>query len=108
MQDIKNDKIFIGTDNLIKEKKAFNISYGVRFHIYPEIKMLKTQNSKSILLSLKNGEGWKFSCYTNDVFIEKGIYFGNKNKIVENENIYIKGITNKKNQKIKWRLEKLS
>ena len=105
---IKKDKIFLGIDNLIKNKKANNISYGIRFHIYPGIKIVKTQNSQSILLSLKNGEGWKFSCHNKEVLIEKGIYLGNKNKIIENENIYILGMTNGENQIIEWSFEKIS
>ena len=95
-------------DSLIKNKKANNISYGIRFHIYPGIKIVKTQNSQSILLSLKNGEGWKFSCHNKEVLIEKGIYLGNKNKIIENENIYIQGMTEEESQIIKWSFEKIS
>jgi len=105
---IKKEKIFLGIDNLIKNKKASNISYGIRFHIYPGIKIVKTKNSQSILLSLKNGEGWKFNCHNKEVLIEKGIYLGNKNKVVENENIYISGMTNGDNQIIKWSFEKIS
>ena len=70
--------------------------------------MLKTQNSQSVLLSLKNGEGWKFSCHNKEVLIEKGIYLGNKNKIMENENIFISGTTNGEDQTIKWSFEKIS
>ena len=104
----KKDKIFYGTDNLIKNKAAHNISYGIRFHVYPGIKMVKTQNSQTILLSLKNGEGWKFNCKDKEVLIEKGIYLGNKNKIIENESIYIAGMTNGEDQTIEWYFEKIS
>jgi uncharacterized heparinase superfamily protein len=105
---IKKEKIFLGMDSLIKNEKANNISYGIRFHIYPGIKIAKTQNFQSILLSLKNGEGWKFSCNNKEVSIEKGIYLGNKDKVTENENIYISGMTNGENQIIKWSFEKIS
>ena len=105
---IKKKKIFLGIDSLIKNKKVSNISYGIRFHIYPGIKIVKTQNSQSILLSLKNGEGWKFSSHDKEVLIEKGIYLGNKNKIVENENIYISGMTNGEDKIIEWSFEKIS
>ena len=95
-------------DSLIKNKETDNISYGIRFHIYPGIKIVKTQNFQSILLSLKNGEGWKFSCNNKEVLIEKGIYLGNKNKVTENENIYIPGTTNGENQIIEWSFERIS
>ena len=32
---LKKDKIFLGIDNLIKNKNAKNVSFGIRFHIYP-------------------------------------------------------------------------
>jgi uncharacterized heparinase superfamily protein len=105
---VKKEKIFLGIDNLIKSEKASNISYGIRFHIYPGIKIVKTQNSQSILLSLKNGEGWKFNCRNKEVLIEKGIYLGNKNKIIENENICILDMTDGENQMIEWSFEKIS
>ena len=70
--------------------------------------MVKTQNSQTILLSLKNGEGWKFNCKDKEVLIEKGIYLGNKNKIIENESIYIAGMTNGEDQTIEWYFEKIS
>ena len=70
--------------------------------------MIKTQNSQTILLSLRNGEGWKFSCHNKEVLIEKGIYLGKKNKIIENENIFISGMTNGKDQIIEWSFEKIS
>lgn len=105
---IKKEKIFYGIDSLITNKKADNISYGIRFHIHPGIKIVKTQSSRSILLSLKNGEGWQFSCKNKEVLIEKGIYLGNKNKVIENENIYISGETNGENKIIEWSIEKIS
>jgi len=43
-----------------------------------------------------------------EVLIEKGIYLGNKNKVTENENIYIPGMTNGENQIIEWSFEKIS
>jgi len=39
---------------------------------------------------------------------KKGIYLGNKNKVIENENIYISGMTNGENQIIEWSFEKIS
>ena len=96
------------TRNPYEPKKASNHTPVIRFHVCPGIKIVKTQNSQSILLSLKNGEGWKFSCHNKEVLIEKGIYLGNKNKIIENENIYILDMTNGENQIIKWSFEKIS
>jgi len=105
---VKNDRIFIGIDNLIKIKKAKNVPYNIRFHVDPAVKMVKTKNSHSVLLSLINGEGWKFNCMDMELLIEKGIYLGNKSKVVENENICISGMTLGENQTINWSIERIS
>ena len=105
---IKKEKVFHGMDNLIKTKKAKNVPYGIRFHIYPGIKIIKTKNSRSVLLSLKNGEGWRFNCQNMEILIEEGIYLGNKNEIINNENIFISGMTNGENKNIDWSFEKIS
>ena len=42
-----------------------------------------------------------------DINIDNGLYFGNKNSYIENQNIFISGINNKKEQVIKWEISKL-
>ena len=85
--------------SIMTNNNIFKIFFTNNFFFY---------NFQSILLSLKNGEGWKFSCNNKEVLIEKGIYLGNKNKVTENENIYIPGMTNGENQIIEWSFEKIS
>ena len=104
----KKNKVFYGKDTLFKSGKEFNANFGIRFHIYPGIKMLKTQNSHTILLSMKNGDAWKFVCLDYELMIENGIFLGKKNKLIKNENIYISGNTEKKDLSINWSLEKIS
>ena len=54
----KEDKIF-GHDELTKTKNYTNLlNYFIRFHIYPDTKIVKTMAGNSILISLSNGEGW--------------------------------------------------
>ena len=67
---------------------------------------MKTQNSKTILIELKD-EGWKFTCDKYDINIENGLYFGHKNSYIQNQNIFISGITNKQNESIIWQLSKI-
>ena len=104
----KKNKVFYGKDTLFKSGKEFNANFGIRFHIYPGIKMIKTQNSHTILLSMKNGDAWKFVCLDYELMIENGIFLGKKNKLIKNENIYISGNTEKKDLSINWSLEKIS
>ena len=97
---------FIGFDKLLRKKIKKNIKFDIRFHLNPNIKVMKTQDNKSILIELGD-EGWRFSCDNFDINIDNGLYFGNKNSYVENQNIFISGMSNKFEETIKWEISKL-
>ena len=104
----KEDKI-LGHDKLKKTKSYSNsIMYSVRFHIYPDTKIVKTKGGNSILISLSKGEGWILKSDINNFEIEKNIFFGNKNKIINNESVSISGSTNEKTISIKWSIERVT
>ncbi len=96
---------FIGYDKIIS-KNDKSLNFDIRFHLQPKIKLMKTIDNKSILIEL-NDEGWKFVCNDFDINIENGLYFGKKNFYQENQNFYISGMTQSKNQTIKWELNKI-
>ena len=98
---------FIGTDTLIKKKNYKSINFEIRFHLQPSSKIMKTQDSKSIFIEVDN-EGWKFTCDNHEINLETGLYFGKKNSYIENQNIFISGMTQNENQNIKWELNKIS
>ncbi|MBA1339965.1 MAG: putative conserved protein, heparinase superfamily [Pelagibacterales bacterium] len=97
---------FIGYDKIIKKKNFKNINFEIRFHLEPNVKIMKTQDNKSILIKLDN-EGWKFTCNAYDINIDNGLYFGKKNSYIENQNIFISGMTQNQIQTIRWELTKL-
>ena len=97
---------FVGTDKIINKKSNSNIKFDIRFHLEPDIKLMKTQDNKAILIEL-NDEGWKFTCDNYDINIDNGLYFGIKNSYTQNQNIFISGITSKKNENITWQLNKI-
>ena len=82
--------------------------YFIRFHIYPGSKIVKTKAGNSILISLSSGEGWLLQSETNSFNIEKNIFLGNKNKIINNESISISGKIDSDLVSIKWLIEKVS
>ena len=104
----KENKIY-GQD-ILKKTKSFNnsLNYFVRFHIYPDTKIVKTKAGNSVLISLPNGEGWLLECKTKSLDIEKNIFLGNKNKIMNNESISISGEINKELISIEWQIERLN
>ncbi len=97
---------FIGYDKLFRKNSNKEIKFDIRFHLDPNSKVMKTQDNKSILIELDD-EGWKFSCDNFEIDIDNGLYFGNKNSYKENQNIFISGINNEKEQIIKWEINKL-
>ena len=97
---------FIGYDKLLRKNPSKEIKFDIRFHLDPNSKVMKTQDNKSILIELDE-EGWKFSCDNFDINIDNGLYFGNKNLYQENQNIFISGMNNEKEQIIKWEISKL-
>ena len=97
---------FVGTDKIIKKKTNHNYKFDIRFHVEPNVKLMKTQDNKTILIELID-EGWKFTCDNYDINIDNGLYFGNKNLYSENQNIFISGISNKQIENIKWEIKKI-
>ncbi|MDC1007019.1 heparinase II/III-family protein, partial [Candidatus Pelagibacter sp.] len=97
---------FIGHDKIISNKGIKNLKFEIRFHLEPNVKVMKTQDGKSILIDL-DGEGWKFSSDNSIMNIDKGLYFGEKNSFIDNQNIFISGMTNEENQTIRWEITKL-
>ena len=97
---------FVGYDKLLRKAPTRKIKFDIRFHLEPDSKVMKTQDKKFILVEIAD-EGWKFSCDNFDINIDNGLYFGNKNSYKENQNIFISGINNEKEQLIKWEISKL-
>ena len=97
---------FVGIDKIIKKKTNNNYKFDIRFHVEPNIKLMKTQDNKTILIEL-NDEGWKFTCEKYDINIDNGLYFGNKNLYTENQNIFITGISNNQIENIRWEIKNI-
>ena len=97
---------FTGSDKILIKKSNSNIKFDIRFHLEPNVKLMKTQDNKAILIELED-EGWKFTCENFNINIDNGLYFGNKNSYTQNQNIFISGITSSKNENITWQLNKI-
>jgi len=97
---------FVGFDKLQRKNNSKDIEFNIRFHLHPDTKVMKTQDNKSILIELED-EGWKFNCENYDINIDNGLYLGIKNSYIENQNIFISGISKESNQTIKWEITKI-
>lgn len=102
----KNKSHIEGIDNLnCKNLENKNLTFSVRFHIHPDIRITKTMGN-DILLSSTNGEGWIFRSPQIPTKIEKNLYFGNPNNIRESSFILLEGNIENENTNIIWHLEK--
>ena len=101
----EKDKL-IGTDKIISKNKLESKKYDIRFHMEPGVKLTKTLDNKTILIEIENS-GWRFSSNCENINIESGIYFGNKNLSSENQNICLSGKTKDISLDIKWVFEKI-
>ena len=97
---------FIGEDKLLKKRKFKSSNFEIRFHFEPGVKITKTQEGRSILIELSNS-GWRFACKDHIIDVETGLYFGKKNSFIENQNIFISGMTRNEDQIIKWEIIKI-
>ena len=95
-----------GCDKLIKLKNFKSSNFELRFHLLPKINLTKLLNNESILIE-SNNAGWKFTCKNHKIDIEKGLYFGIKNKYLENKNILVSGLTTPEEQNILWEIVKI-
>ena len=97
---------FVGYDKILRKNPNKAIKFDIRFHLDPNSKVMKTQDNKTILIELSH-EGWKFTCDNYDINIDNGLYFGNKNSYIENQNIFISGISNINEENINWEIKKI-
>ena len=67
---------------------------------------MKTQDNKTILIELGD-DGWKFTCENYHINIDNCLYFCNKNSYIDNQNIFISGISNNQTENIKWEIKKI-
>ena len=106
LEFFSDKNIIIGKDKLIKKNNFKASNFEIRFHLLPNIKVTKLQDNKSVLIELENS-GWKFFSDGGLVGVETGLYFGNKNNYVENQNIFISGVTQNIEQLIEWQIKKI-
>ena len=92
---------------LRKVKDISNIVfYFIRFHIYPDVKLVKIQKENSALLKQPNGDGWIIRSLNNNLNIEKNIFLGRKTAL-NSECICISGSTKELKNSIQWEIEKI-
>ena len=87
------------------EKNGYPIKYTFRFHINPELSVVKTMSGNSALIQISKNKSLLFTVKDENLDIEKSIFFGEK-KIIDSSCITITGNLVNKNKIFNWEIRK--
>ena len=94
-----------GIDHIFKAKDGYPIRYALRFHINPELNVVKTMSGNSALIQISKNKSLLFTVINENLEIEKSIFLGEK-KIIDNACITISGNLVNKNKTFNWEIRK--
>jgi uncharacterized heparinase superfamily protein len=100
-----------GRDRLVadsgnRSRPASGLSYAVRFHIHPDVRVSRLDGG-GILLKLPSGEGWRFRSGGGHLEIEESVYLGGPT-VRRTEQLVVSGITKDAPAEIAWVFEHVS
>ena len=101
----KKNNFLKGIDHLFKAKDGFPIRYAFRFHINPELSVVKTMSGNSALIQITKNRSLIFTINDENLEIEKSIFMGGK-KILDSACITISGNLVNKNRTFNWEIRK--
>ena len=101
----KENNYLKGTDYIIKAKDGYPIRYAFRFHINPELSVVKTMSGNSALIQISKNKSLLFTINEENLEIEKSIFLGEK-KIIDGTCITISGNLVNKNKIFNWEIKK--
>ena len=101
----KENNYLKGADHIFKAKDGYPIRYAFRFHINPELTVVKTMSGNSALIQISKNKSLIFTINDENLEIEKSIFFGEK-KIIDSACITISGNLVNKNKTFNWNIRK--
>jgi uncharacterized heparinase superfamily protein len=101
----KENNYLKGTDHIFKTKDGYPIRYAFRFHVNPELSLVKTMSGNSALIQITKNKSLLFTVNEEKLEIEKSIFLGEK-KIIDSACITISGNLVNKNKIFNWEIRK--
>ena len=101
----KEENYLKGMDHIFKAKDGYPIRYAFRFHINPELSVVKTMSGNSALIQISKNKSLIFTINDENLEIEKSIFLGEK-KIIDSACITISGNLVNKNKTFNWEIKK--
>ena len=99
----KENNYLKGTDHIFKAKDGHPIRYAFRFHINPELNVIKTMSGNSALIQISKNKSLIFSINDENLEIEKSVFLAKK-KIIDSACITISGNLVNKNKTLNWEI----
>ena len=101
----KKNNFLKGTDHILKAKDGYPIRYTFRFHINPDLSVVKTMSGNSALIQVSKNKSLIFTINDENIDIEKSIFLGEK-KIIDSACITVSGNLVNKNKIFNWEIKK--
>ena len=101
----KQNNYLKGSDHIFKKKDGIPIRYVFRFHVNPELTVIKTMGGNSALIKISKNKSLIFTINDETIEIEKSIFLGGK-EILDNACITISGNLVNKNKSFNWEIKK--
>ena len=101
----KKDNYLKGIDHIFKAKDGYPIRYAFRFHINPELSVIKTISGNSALIQISKNKSLIFKFNDGNLEIEKSIFLGEK-KMIDSACITISGNLVNKSKIFNWEIKK--
>ena len=101
----KENNCLKGIDHILKKKDGYPVRYSFRFHINPELTVVKTMRGNGALIQISKNKSLLFTINNENLELEKSIFFAEK-KILDSTCITITGNLVNKNKSFNWEIKK--
>ena len=101
----KENNFLKGADHIFKRKDGIPIRYVFRFHINPNLTVVKTMGGNSALIQVTKNKSLIFTVSNETLEVEKSIFLGGE-KILDSTCINISGNLVNKNKTFSWEIKK--
>ena len=101
----KENNYLKGIDHILKKKDGYPVRYSFRFHVNPELTVVKTMSGNGALIRISKNKSLLFTIKDENLELEKSIFFDEK-KILDSTCITVTGNLVNKNKSFNWEIKK--
>ena len=101
----KENNYLKGVDHIYKKKDGYPVRYSFRFHVNPDLTVVKTMSGNGALIQISKNKSLLFTISDGNLQLEKSIFFAEK-KIIDSTCITITGNLVNKNKSFNWEIKK--